>query len=151
MLSALGSAVSAQSSREWVITRTAGRVLAGVWTESVVTRRERVACLSGRIERDTVWIEGARLLPADRADSLTADGTLSIAACNPPAWFGSAHTHVRSTDDSTPAPRFSAGDRTVMSLWSQRWARQGAFCVLYGEGRAHCELYPRDRERRGRR
>jgi STE24 endopeptidase len=142
MLSVVGQAAPAQGLPQWVVTSAAGRVLTGVWKESIVTRRERVACLAGRLERDTVWIEGARLLPLDDADSLTVSGERSIAECKPPAWLGSAHTHVRSTDDSAPAPRFSAGDRMVMSLWSQRWARQGAFCVLYGEGRAHCELYP---------
>jgi hypothetical protein len=117
-------------------------VLASLWAESRAAHEERVGCLGGRIAAETVYVDSARLLPAARADSLTADGRVSIEACDAPVWMGSVHSHIRSTDDTTPVGRFSPGDRTVMSLWVGRWDRQGAFCVLYSEHDAHCELYP---------
>jgi hypothetical protein len=100
-----------------------------------------VACLGGTIGADTVHVD--RALPlASASDSLTADAELSLSDCGPPDWVGTAHTHIRSTDGEEPASRFSAADRTVMSLWSTRWGRAGAFCVLYSEKRAHCEVFP---------
>jgi hypothetical protein len=134
--------VAAQALPSWVVAGEAKSGLSELWAESIAARRERVACLGGTIARDTVWIERVRLLKGEYADSLTAAGQGSIAQCAPPEWMGTVHTHVRSTDDPSPAPRFSPGDRTVMSLWAQQWARRGAFCVLYSRRDAHCETYP---------
>lgn len=120
----------------------AGHVLAALWADSRTARQERVGCIAGRIAAETVYVDSARLLVTDRTDSLTADGRPSIERCDAPAWFGSVHSHIRSTDDSAPVGRFSPGDRIVMSLWVARWNRRGAFCVLYSEHDAHCEVYP---------
>jgi hypothetical protein len=126
----------------WVVAPPASRVLASLWNESLAARQERVGCLGGRITADTVYVDSARALPTATVDSITADGRPSIEGCGLPLWFGSVHTHVRSTDDPTPVGRFSPGDRTVMSLWVERWGRRGGFCVLHSAHAAHCELYP---------
>lgn len=89
-----------------------------------------------------MYVDSARVLPTGTVDSESADGRPSIEGCGLPLWFGSVHTHIRSTDDPAPVGRFSPGDRTVMSLWVERWGRRGAFCVLHSEHDAHCELYP---------
>ncbi|MFN8653153.1 MAG: hypothetical protein U0133_14710 [Gemmatimonadales bacterium] len=126
----------------WRVAPAAEDSLKALWARSMATRREAVACLGGIIGPDTVHVTSALPLAEAPADSLTADAQLSLSDCGPPRWIGTAHTHVRSTDGEEPAPRFSPSDRTVMSLWSTRWGRQGAFCVLYSEKRAHCEVYP---------
>lgn len=126
----------------WRIAPPAEDSLKALWARSIATRREAVACLGGVIGSDTVHVTSALPLADAPADSLTADAQLSLSDCGPPRWIGTAHTHVRSTDGDEPATRFSPSDRTVMSLWSTRWGRQGAFCVLYSEKRAHCEVYP---------
>ena len=126
----------------WVIAPAAGAGLADLWARSIATRRERVACLGGMIAADTVVITRVRLLDADHADSLNASADRSLSECGAPTWIGTVHSHVRSTDDPDPVPRFSPGDRMVMSAWSIRWSRQGAFCVLYSKRSAHCEVYP---------
>ncbi|HEX5385730.1 MAG TPA: hypothetical protein VFW66_03405 [Gemmatimonadales bacterium] len=126
----------------WIITPAARPALKKLWAQSVAARRERVACLGGVIQADTVRITRAEVLDADYSDSLGASANRSLTTCVPPKWIGTAHSHVRSTDDTAPAPRFSPGDRAVMSAWSDRWARQGAFCVLYSVRGAHCEVYP---------
>ncbi len=131
-----------QSLPEWSFARPAQDSLAVLWSRSQAERRETVACVGGTIGVDSVWIERALPLAFPQSDSLTADAEKSLAACGQPDWIGTAHTHIRSTDDPSPAPRFSAADRIVMSLWSQRWGRAGAFCVLYSEKAAHCEVYP---------
>ncbi len=117
-------------------------MLSALWDESVAARQERVGCLAGRLTDDTVFVDSARALPTATVDSLTADGHPSIEGCGLPAWFGSVHTHIRSTDDTAPVARFSPGDRTVMSLWVERWGRRGAFCLLHSEHEAHCEVFP---------
>jgi hypothetical protein len=126
----------------WLVTRSAQRGLAELWRVSTAARRERVACLAGTVGDDTVHVTAVKLLDEAMADSLNAAAEPSLAACGAPAWIGTAHTHVRSTDDPSPAPRFSPGDRAVMSAWASRWRRAGAFCVLYSPHGAHCEIYP---------
>jgi hypothetical protein len=126
----------------WVMGAAAKPALSALWTRSVGEGRERVACMGGTIAGDTVHVARIEDVNVADADSLTAGAAHSIDECGPPKWFGTVHTHVRSTDDPSPAPRFSPGDRTVMSEWSRRWSRSGAFCVLYSAKSAHCELYP---------
>jgi hypothetical protein len=116
-------------------------VMRDLWTRSLDLRREQVACIGGIIRPDTVFV--LRLLPVNESsDSLTATSDSSLAICAPPAWMGTVHTHVRSTDDEEPATRFSPGDRAVMSAWAERWGGQGAFCLVYSARSMHCEVYP---------
>jgi hypothetical protein len=119
-----------------------------IWNTSVAERRERVGCMAGVITADTVHVVRVRLLGEGESDSLTANAELSLGECAAPEWFGTVHTHVRSTDSDDPPPRFSPGDRTVMSEWSKRHGAQGAFCVLYSTRGAHCEVWPPRREPR---
>ncbi len=126
----------------WTFAPSSRPALRLLWEESTRGRRERVACLGGTMTEDSVVVTNIKPIPSDDADSLSASGVLSIQECGPPDWMGTVHTHVRSTDDSLPARRFSPGDRVVMSEWARRWGGQGAFCVLYSERGAHCEVYP---------
>jgi hypothetical protein len=143
-LAASGSAtpVHGPALPAWVMAAEAKQGLRELWTESVAAHRERVACLAGIIAPDTVHVARIRILEIDSADSVTAPAERSLQDCGAPEWMGTVHTHVQSLDDPAPAPRFSPGDRTVMSAWADRWTRQGAFCVLYSERAAHCEVYP---------
>lgn len=138
----LVSPAAAQGLPTWVLAPEAKDSLARLWEQSIAEQREEVACLGGTIGADTVTVTAVHPLAAARGDSLNAPAEFSIATCAPPAWIGTVHTHVRSTDDPRPAPRFSPDDRVVMSVWSARWRSQGAFCVLYSDRGAHCELYP---------
>lgn len=125
----------------WVMGPQAKLGLRELWATSLTARREQVACLGGVIGADTVRVD--RVRPVDEpSDSLTASSEASLATCSPPQWFGTVHTHVRSTDDETPASRFSRGDRAVMSEWTTRWGGQGAFCLIYSARHMHCEVYP---------
>jgi hypothetical protein len=133
-----------QALAKWMLAPEAKDSLGRLWTESVATDREHVGCLGGAIGRDTVHVERVLILDAAPGDSLNAPAELSLETCGPPEWIGTVHTHVRSTDDRSPAPRFSADDRVVMSVWSGTWHRHGAFCVLYSARGAHCEVYPPD-------
>ncbi|MDZ4864721.1 MAG: hypothetical protein SGJ01_14920 [Gemmatimonadota bacterium] len=126
----------------WVFEREAGVTIRSVWDASVLAQQERVACLAGTVGPDTVVVAAAGPLEPREADSLTANAEGSLEQCGPPLWIGTIHTHVRSTDDPSPAPHFSGQDRVVMSLWASRWRRPGAFCVAYGPRSAHCEVYP---------
>jgi hypothetical protein len=126
----------------WIVEPEARPALTALWQRSVAARAERVACLGGRIGSDTVWITAAAPVETAATDSLAAEGEPSLAQCGPPHWIGTVHTHVRSTDDPEPAPRFSSGDRAQMSEWVRRWGRPGAFCVLHSAQGAHCEVYP---------
>lgn len=86
----------------------ASAALRGVWRESIAVRQERVACLGGTIERDTVFVRHALPLPPDAADSLGTSAVASIDTCGPPAWLGIAHTHIAPYhDDGQPSRRFS--------------------------------------------
>jgi len=136
------SAAAQAGQPTWVMGAEAKPGLSALWSQSTAQSRERVACISGTIRGDTVLVERVHDINVTSADSLTAEAQRSIAECGPPEWFGTVHTHVRSTDDPSPAPRFSPGDRTVMSEWAKHWSRTGAFCVLYSARSAHCELYP---------
>jgi hypothetical protein len=153
IVAGLSSAASAQAAPRdsvrlrqapWTLEKPAQRGFGALWASSIAVRREMVACMGGSVSDSAVRITEVRPLGAaeQEGDSLNAPAERSIAECGPPRWVGTAHSHVRSTDDPDPAPGFSAQDRMVMSLWSSRWAAQGAFCVLYGPHSAHCETYP---------
>lgn len=141
LLASLG-AVLPSGPAAFVFEADAKPVLRSLWTTSLVTRREQVACLGGTISGDTVRVTRALALPDIDGDSLSASADISLDACGAPEWIGTAHTHIRATDGAEPPPRFSSGDRAVMSAWSSRWGRPGAFCVLYSDRGAHCEVYP---------
>ena len=126
----------------WHLSDAAKEGFREIWGTSVAERRERVGCMGGVIADDTVHVARVRLLPEGESDSLTAVAEVSLGECAAPEWIGTVHTHVRSTDSDDPAPRFSPGDRTVMSEWSKRNGRAGAFCVLYSRKGAHCEVWP---------
>jgi hypothetical protein len=126
----------------WQLSDAAKAGFREIWSTSVAGRRERVGCVGGVITRDTVYVVRMRVLAEATADSLTASAEQSLAECAAPEWMGTVHTHVRSTDSDDPAPRFSPGDRTVMSAWATRNGRAGAFCVLYSAKGAHCEVWP---------
>jgi len=145
LLCTLPSALLAQGLPSWIIAPAAKDSLARLWAESIAANREHVGCLGGSLGLDTVRIEQVILLDDAPGDSLNAPAELSLATCGPPQWIGTVHSHVRSTDDPSPAPRFSGSDRVVMSVWSEKWRSRGAFCVLYSERGARCEVYPSGR------
>jgi hypothetical protein len=110
-----------------------------LWLESSSARSERVACLAGRIERDTVRV--TRILPlASWSDSMYVSARQSLEECAPPRWQGTVHTHVALRDGRRPYTRFSGADRGVNRLWWSRWKADGMFCVLYSATGAYCEL-----------
>jgi hypothetical protein len=148
----LAHSAAAQTQPAWVLSADAKDSLARLWSTSSAAQREYVGCLGGSFHADTVHVTTVRLLDAAPGDSLNAPAEFSLATCAPPGWMGTVHTHVRSTDDPSPAPRFSGDDRVVMSVWAERWRTAGAFCVLYSDRGAHCEVYPPGaREFRGER
>ena len=118
---------------------TAARVeLQALWGESIAARQERVACLGGRIERDTVYINHVERLSASRADSANISANESLQRCSPPEWMGTVHTHI-ARFDGQPYVIFSSHDRTVMIQWEHEWKSAGVFCILYSESDANCE------------
>jgi hypothetical protein len=146
ILLAFAARPGAAQQAHWVMGPQAKLRVQELWARSVAARREQVACLGGVLGADTVLVN--RLQPVDEpSDSLNASAQLSLATCAPPEWIGVMHSHVRSTDDDTPASRFSPGDRAVMSEWTQRWGGQGAFCLVYSAQNMHCEVYPPRRNR----
>ncbi len=142
LLVTLPSVLPAQSLPRWLIAPEAKDSLRQLWAESIATNREHVGCLGGAIGLDTVRVSQVILLDDAPGDSLNAPAEPSLATCGPPRWIGTVHSHVRSTDDPSPAPRFSGSDRVVMSVWSEKWRSRGAFCLLYSDHGAHCEVYP---------
>lgn len=111
-----------------------------LWSSSVESRIERVACLAGVIEDDTVRV--LRILPlvATGGDSLGISANASLDACGPPEWQGTVHTHIALREGQRPYSLFSGADRGVMLMWGQRWNATGIFCVLFSSEQAHCEL-----------
>lgn len=118
----------------------ASQNLRELWRRSVDEQRERVACLGGRLLRDSVIVTRVLLLEPSRADSLAVSAQSSIDMCGPPEWLGTVHTHIAHLEDGSPYDRLSGADRGVMRLWWQRWRVDGAFCVLYTEREAYCEV-----------
>jgi hypothetical protein len=111
-----------------------------LWSSSLESRTERVACLAGVIEGDTVRV--LRILPlvAIGGDSLGISANASLEACGPPEWHGTVHTHIALRAGQRPYSTFSGADRGVMLMWGQRWRANGIFCVLFSSEQAHCEL-----------
>jgi len=110
-----------------------------LWLASSSVKAERVACLAGEIQRDTVRV--TRILPLEgRADSLGVSARQSLDTCGPPRWQGTVHTHVALHDGIRPYSRFSGADRGVNRLWLRRWNAEGMFCVVYSPTDAYCEI-----------
>lgn len=142
LLALLAAPSLAAQQPKWVLGQGVGDSLTVLWQRSVELRAERVACLAGEIEEDSVRVVVVSPLAGVASDSLTAEAQESLESCGAPEWIGTIHTHVRSTDHEAPAPRFSPGDRAVMSDWVRRWGRPGAFCVLHSDRAMHCEVWP---------
>jgi hypothetical protein len=131
----------------------AGPELHRLWDESVRFRSERVACLAGVIESDTVRITDVFALEPSRSDSLGISAGASLDACGPPSWKGTVHTHVALRDGRQPYSLFSGADRGIMMIWWRRWREDGIFCLLYSAQEVICEiegpggavLFPRSR------
>jgi hypothetical protein len=119
--------------------REAGLGLRALWEESVAANQERVACLGGSIQHDTVFVERILALTPHEADSMSIGSAASIERCGPPAWSGTVHTHVALYTAKSPSKRFSAQDRGVMRQWYERWKSDGVFCLIYSARDAHCE------------
>jgi hypothetical protein len=111
-----------------------------LWSSSLDSHAERVACLAEVIEVDTVRV--LRILPlvATGGDSLGISANSSLEACGPPDWQGTVHTHIALRAGQRPYSSFSGADRGVMLMWGQRWRANGIFCVLFSSEQAHCEL-----------
>jgi hypothetical protein len=111
-----------------------------LWSASAAAKAERVACLAGSIEGDTVRISRISPLEGDRADSLGVSAGASLERCGPPEWHGTVHTHVALRDGQRPYSLFSGADRGVMMLWWRRWNADGVFCLLYSQDEVICEI-----------
>jgi hypothetical protein len=111
-----------------------------LWEASLSARAERVACIGGAIDGDTVRITGILPLGVGSGDSLGVSARGSLESCGPPGWQGTVHTHIAMREGQRPYASFSGADRGVMLMWWQRWKATGIFCVLYSADAAHCEL-----------
>lgn len=124
-----------------------------LWEASLSAKAERVACLAGSIEADTVQISEVFPLDVGASDSLGVAAGVSLDTCGPPSWRGTVHTHVALRDGRQPYSLFSGADRGIMMLWWRRWREDGIFCLLYSAEEVICEiegprgavLFPRSR------
>ncbi len=124
-----------------------------LWQASVSAKAERVACLAGSIDSDTVRISEVFALEAGQSDSMGVSAGASLEICGPPRWRGTVHTHVALRDGRQPYSLFSGADRGIMMLWLRRWREDGIFCLLYSAEEVICEiegprgavLFPRSR------
>jgi hypothetical protein len=124
-----------------------------LWAASASAKAERVACLAGSIEADTVRISRVFPLEVAASDSLGVSAGTSLETCGPPVWRGTVHTHVALRDGRRPYSLFSGADRGIMMLWWRRWREDGIFCLLYSAEEVICEiegprgavLFPRSR------
>jgi hypothetical protein len=124
-----------------------------LWDTSLSAKAERVACLAGSIDIDTVRISRVLPLEVGASDSLGVSAGASLETCGPPGWRGTVHTHVALRDGRQPYSLFSGADRGIMMLWWQRWREDGIFCLLYSAEEVICEiegprgavLFPRSR------
>lgn len=111
-----------------------------LWEASLNAKAERVACLAGSIDSDTVLISGVLPLEVSAADSLGVSAAASLDTCGPPNWRGTVHTHVALRDGLRPYSLFSGADRGIMMLWWRRWREDGIFCLLYSAEEVICEI-----------
>ncbi|HET6798727.1 MAG TPA: hypothetical protein VFH40_16345 [Gemmatimonadales bacterium] len=118
----------------------AGVLLHRLWDGSVSAKSEQVACLSAKIEGDTVQIYDVLPLSPSRSDSMGVSAGASLEACGPPNWLGTVHTHVALRDGLQPYSLFSGADRGVMMMWWRRWGVDGLFCLLYSDKDVICEI-----------
>ena len=124
-----------------------------LWDASHSAKAERVACLAGSIDSDTVRISRVLPLEVEASDSLGVSAGASLETCGPPSWRGTVHTHVALRDGRQPYSLFSGADRGIMMLWWRRWQEDGIFCLLYSAEEVICEiegprgavLFPRSR------
>ena len=131
---------------------TARPELRRLWQNSIGAKAERVACLAGMIDSDTVRISEVFPLEAP-SDSLGVSAGASLEIWAPPRWRGTVHTHVALRDGRHPYSLFSGADRGIMMLWWRRWREDGIFCLLYTAEEVICEiegprgavLFPRSR------
>ena len=112
-------------------------VLHELWEESSAVRQERLACIRGYRYDGAYYVTHAARVEFQQADSLHL--TPDPESCAPPDWDGTAHTHI-ALFDGRPFVTFSNADRSVMHWWRKTWNAEGAFCVLYSESQAYCEL-----------
>ncbi len=110
-----------------------------LWERSVEAKQERAACLGGYVQNNVVYITRIEALAPSRADSANISALASLRVCSPPEWFGTVHTHI-ATFQGMPYTMFSAPDRYVMLLWTERWQQHGVFCILYSDADANCEF-----------
>jgi hypothetical protein len=111
-----------------------------LWDASIQAKAERVACLAGSIESDTVRITRVLPLEVGASDSLSVSAGASLDTCGPPSWGGTVHTHVALRDGRKPYSLFSGADRGIMMLWWRRWQEDGIFCLLYSGEDVICEI-----------
>ena len=111
-----------------------------LWEASLSAKAERVACLAGSIEADTVRISRVFPLDVGASDSLGVPAAASLDTCGPPSWRGTVHTHVALRDGRRPYSLFSGADRGIMMLWWRRWQEDGIFCLLYSAEEVICEI-----------
>ena len=125
---------------EVVLQTAALPALRELWRLSLEAREERVACLGGRIEQDTAYVERLKPLTTSAGDSLAVSAEASLEDCNPPEWFGTVHTHVPLSDTDPIYSNFSGADHGVMLTWVGRWRTNGIFCLLFSESGARCQV-----------
>lgn len=109
-----------------------------LWSASRESGQERVACLAGVMDDDSVRVTGVHALEG-WADSLMTSAGRSLEECHPPEWVGTVHTHI-ALRGGQPYSTFSGADRGVNTLWWRRWSADGTFCVLFTEQDAYCEV-----------
>ena len=149
----LGGGTAGRVPRAFRFEASAQPELHRLWESSVSAKAERVACLAGSIEADTVRISRVFPLAVGASDSLGVSAGLSLDTCGPPTWRGTVHTHVALRDGRRPYSLFSGADRGIMMLWWRRWREDGIFCLLYSAEEVICEiegprgavLFPRSR------
>lgn len=117
----------------------ARQALRALWDSSVAVAAERAACIGGERAGGVALITRVLPLESSAADSMGVSASASIERCGPPAWFGTAHTHIAHRRGERPYAAFSGADRGVMRLWLRRWSADGVFCLLYSPSEAHCE------------
>lgn len=117
----------------------ARQALHALWDSSVAVGAERAACIGGERAGGVALITRVLPLESSAADSMGVSASASIERCGPPAWFGTAHTHIAHRRGERPYAAFSGADRGVMRLWLRRWSADGVFCLLYSPSEAHCE------------